>query len=75
MIFRNDYYDSSRFENLTISEDQLELQIDDLDSIRRFNGQYDRSRRYNIISTCGTRTIEIDRPSDFEFLKKGSDVL
>lgn len=74
-IFRNDYYDSSRFENLTISEDQLELQIDDLDSIRRFNGQYDRSRRYNIISTCGTRTIEIDRPSDFEFLKKGSDVL
>lgn len=75
MIFRNDYYDSSRFENFTISEDQLELQIDDLDSIRRFNGQYDRSRRYNIISTCGTRTIEIDRPSDFEFLKKGSDVL
>ena len=75
MIFRNDYYDSSRFENLTISEDQLELQIDDLDSIRRFNGQYDRSRRYNIISTCGTRTIEIDRSSDFEFLKKGSDVL
>lgn len=75
MIFRNDYYDSSRFENLTISEDQLELQIDDLDSIRGFNGQYDRSRRYNIISTCGTRTIEIDRPSDFEFLKKGSDVL
>lgn len=74
-IFRNDYYDSSRFENLTISEDQLELQIDDLDSIRRFNGQYDRSRRYNIISTCGTRTIEIDRSSDFEFLKKGSDVL
>lgn len=74
-IFRNDYYDSSRFENLTISEDQLELQIDDLDSIRRFNGQYDRSRRYNIISTCGTRTIEIDRLSDFEFLKKGSDVL
>lgn len=67
MIFRNDYYDSSRFENLTISEDQLELQIDDLDLIRRFNGQYDRSRRYNIISTCGTRTIEIDRPSDFEF--------
>lgn len=75
MIFRNDYYDSSRFENLTISEDQLELQIDDLDSIRRFNGQYDRSRRYNIISTCGTRMIEIDRSSDFEFLKKGSDVL
>lgn len=75
MILRNDYYDSSRFENLTISEDQLELQIDDLDSIRRFNGQYDRSRRYNIISTCGTRTIEIDRLSDFEFLKKGSDVL
>lgn len=75
MIFRNDYYDSSRFENLTISEDQLELQIDDLDSIRRFNGQYDRSRRYNIISTCGTRTIEIDLSSDFEFLKKGSDVL
>lgn len=75
MIFRNDYYDSSRFENLTISEDQLELQIDDLDSIRRFNGQYDRSRRYNIISTCGTRTIEIDRSSDFEFLKKGSDIL
>lgn len=74
-IFRNDYYDSSRFENLTISEDQLELQIDDLDSIRRFNGQYDRSRRYNIISTCGTRTIEIDRPSDFEILKKGSDIL
>ena len=75
MIFRNDYYDSSRYENLTISEDQLELQIDDLDSMRRFNGQYDRSRRYNIISTCGTRTIEIDRSSDFEFLKKGSDVL
>lgn len=70
MIFRNDYYDSSRFENLTISEDRLELQIDDLDSIRRFNGQYDRSRRYNIISTCGTRTIEIDRSSDFEFFKE-----
>lgn len=75
MILRNDYYDSIRFENLTISEDQLELQIDDLDSIQRFNGQYDRSRRYNIISTCGTRTIEIDRSSDVEFLKKGSDIL
>lgn len=74
-ILRNDYYDSIRFENLTISEDRLELQIDDLDSIQRFNGQYDRSRRYNIISTCGTRTIEIDRSSDIEFLKKGSDVL
>lgn len=75
MILRNDYYDSIRFENLTISEDQLELQIDDLDLIQRFNGQYDRSRRYNIISTCGTRTIEIDRSSDVEFLKKGSDIL
>lgn len=75
MILRNDYYDSIRFENLTISEDRLELQIDDLDSIQRFNGQYDRSRRYNIISTCGTRTIEIDRSSDVEFLKKGSDIL
>lgn len=74
-ILRNDYFGSINLENLTISEDQLELQIDDLDSIQRFNGQYDRSRRYNIISTCGTRTIEIDRSSGFEFLKKGSDIL
>lgn len=74
-ILRNDYFGSINLENLTISEDQLELQIDDLDSIQRFNGQYDRSRRYNIISTCGTGTIEIDRSSGFEFLKKGSDIL
>lgn len=74
-ILRNDYFGSINLKDLTISEDQLELQIDDLDSIQRFNGQYDRSRRYNIISTCGTRTIEIDRSSGFEFLKKGSDIL
>lgn len=71
-ILSNDYCDSINFENLTISEDQLELQIDDLDSIQRFNGRYDRSRRYNIISTCGTRTIEINRSSDSNFLKKGA---
>lgn len=71
-IIRNDYYDSTRFENLKIFEDQLDLQIDDLDSIERFNGHYDQSRRYNIISTCGTRMIEIDRSSDFEVFKERS---
>ena len=72
-ILRNDYYDSINFDDLTISEDQLKLQIDDLDSIQRFNGQYDQSRRYNIISTCGTRTIEINRSSDLNF-KERSDL-
>ena len=72
-ILRNDYYDSSRFRDLIISEDRLDLIVDDLDSIQRFKGQYDRSRRYNVISTCGTRMIEIDRSSsDSKFLKKGA---
>lgn len=71
-ILRNDYYDFSRFKGLIVSEDRLDLQVDDLDLIQRFNGHYDRSRKYNVISTCGTATIEINRSSDLKFLKKGA---
>lgn len=69
-IFRNDYYDLSNSEDLAVFEDRLDLQIDDLDSIKRFNGQYDCSRRYNIVSTCGIRMIEIDRSSNLKLLKE-----
>lgn len=71
-ILRNDYYDFSRFKGLIVSEDRLDLQVDDFDLIQRFNGHYDRSRKYNVISTCGTTTIEINRSSDLKFLKKGA---
>lgn len=71
-ILRNDYYDFSRFKGLIVSEDRLDLQVDDFDLIQRFNGHYDRSRKYNVISTCGTTTIEINRSNDLKFLKKGA---